>query len=425
MAQIFGDTTDDITFGNAPAPQKPIPPPEKRTTPRESFSQPQWAPPPLTPPRAKTPPQPHFEPKNTKVRPLSMPEPTSIVHSLVSLIDSMKPSYLPNFSDGLVRLVALSEPSHLDPLLLVRSDDVSLMFGTGFGSVENAGKKYVTFPDLRLISNEKDRLAGWILTREGFDISLFQTILEYLGFPYVYGTRDVIAYIRNSIKDTSFLEKCRFFEILSPGMSERKIAHFTLIPTAQGVMLQSNGKTFIDTLHTTLDAPQKWSLQTGILTLSKNELGYLLSDQKEPYLQGDIIDVVSSTKTIKQTLRFTFDTFYVDAQSVGILAGYTLKDRSELAQHGILTFVLEEDVRSKAIVGHIFIDSRGFVHSYEMMSVHKEVLKAIRHVYESTIIAHPRIERGELVQTLRRELTKYCYILTWRTPVVMPVIIER
>ncbi len=186
-----------------------------------------------------------------------MPEPTSIVHSLVSLIDSMKPSYLPNFSDGLVRLVALSEPSHLDPLLLVRSDDVSLMFGTGFGSVENAGKKYVTFPDLRLISNEKDRLAGWILTREGFDISLFQTILEYLGFPYVYGTRDVIAYIRNSIKDTSFLEKCRFFEILSPGMSERKIAHFTLIPTAQGVMLQSNGKTFIDTLHTTLDAPQK------------------------------------------------------------------------------------------------------------------------------------------------------------------------
>jgi Ribonuclease J C-terminal domain len=425
MAQIFGDTTDDITFGNAPAPQKSNLTPEKKSISWESFSQPQSA----APIRTKTPSpahsQHHFEPKNTKVRLLSMPEPTSIVNSLVSLIDSMKPSYLPNFSDGLVRLVALSEPSHSDPLLLVRSDDVTLIFGTGFGSIDNAWKKYVTFPDLRLISNEKDRLAGWILTREGFDISLFQTILEYLGFPYVYWTRDVIAYIRNSIKDASFLEKCRFFEILSPGMAERKIAHFTIIPTSQGMLLQSNGKTLLDTLHITLDAPQKWSLQTGILTLSKNENGFLLSDQKEPYLQWDIIDVVSSTKTIKQTLRFTFDTFYVDAQSVGILAGYTLKDRSELAQHGILTFVLEEDVRSKAIVGHIFIDSRGFVHSYEMMSVHKEVLKAIRHVYESTIIAHPRIERGELVQTLRRELTKYCYILTWRTPVVMPVIIER
>jgi hypothetical protein len=78
----------------------------------------------------------------------------------------MKPSYLPNFSDGLIRLVVLSEPIHEDPFLLIRSDDVSLIFGTGFGSIENAGKKYVTFPDLRLVSSEKDRLAGWILTRE-------------------------------------------------------------------------------------------------------------------------------------------------------------------------------------------------------------------------------------------------------------------
>jgi hypothetical protein len=60
-----------------------------------------------------------------------------------------------------------------------------------------------------------------------------------------------------------------------------------------------------------------------------------------------------------------------------------------------------------------------------MMGVHKEILKAIRHIYESTILANRSIERGELVGMLRRELTKYCYLLTGRTPVVMPVIIER
>lgn len=60
-----------------------------------------------------------------------------------------------------------------------------------------------------------------------------------------------------------------------------------------------------------------------------------------------------------------------------------------------------------------------------MMSVHKEILKGIRHTYEQTIVANPRIERGELVQILRREITKYCYLVTGRTPVVMPVIIER
>lgn len=49
-----------------------------------------------------------------------------------------------------------------------------------------------------------------------------------LSFPFVYGTRDVIAYIRDNIKDTVFLEKCRFFELFSPDTDERKIAEFTL-----------------------------------------------------------------------------------------------------------------------------------------------------------------------------------------------------
>jgi hypothetical protein len=68
-------------------------------------------------------------------------------------------------------------------------------------------------------------------------------------------------------------------------MSERKIAHFTIMPTPQGIVLQSNGKTFVDTLHKTLDSPLKSISQSGILTLSKSDIGYILSDQKEPYLQ--------------------------------------------------------------------------------------------------------------------------------------------
>lgn len=139
---------------------------------------------------------------------------------------------------------------------------------------------------------------------------------------------------------------------------------------------------------------------------------------------GEIIDITSA-KLIKNPLKFTFDTFYRDERSIGVVAGYALKDRQELAENGVLTFVLEEDAHARAIVGHIFIDSRGFVHAYEMMNVHKQILKGIRHIYEEAIMNNPRIERGELVQNLRRELTKYCYLITGRTPVVMPIIIER
>jgi mRNA degradation ribonuclease J1/J2 len=60
-----------------------------------------------------------------------------------------------------------------------------------------------------------------------------------------------------------------------------------------------------------------------------------------------------------------------------------------------------------------------------MMAVHKEILKGIRATYEKCLLQNERIERAELVQQLRREITKYCFLLTGRTPVVMPVITDR
>lgn len=134
MAQIFGDTTDDITFGNAPSRSKPILVSEKVRNPRPLPSQNNSGTP-AAPVRSAPHPS---EQRNTKPRAFSMPEPTSLSSSLSTLIESMKPTYLPNFSDGIIRLVALSDPTHDDPFLLLRSDDVSLIFGTGFSSVENA-----------------------------------------------------------------------------------------------------------------------------------------------------------------------------------------------------------------------------------------------------------------------------------------------
>ncbi len=183
-------------------------------------------------------------------------------------------------------------------------------------------------------------------------------------------------------------------------------------------MIATGNASFIDGIH------GKNTVLSGAHALRQEQDSFLLGTSSDPIEVGEIIELKKSLST-KHSLRFTFDTFFLDKNSVGLQAGYALKDRKELAENGVLTFVIEEDGAARAIVGHIFIDSRGFVHSHEMMSVHKEILKGIRHTYEQSILANPRIERGELVQTFRREITKYCYLLTGRTPVVMPIIIER
>ena len=59
------------------------------------------------------------------------------------------------------------------------------------------------------------------------------------------------------------------------------------------------------------------------------------------------------------------------------------------------------------------------------MRVHKELIKSIRMTYEKSVLENSRIERSELVQILRREITKHAFLLTGRTPMVMPVVLEQ
>lgn len=153
--------------------------------------------------------------------------------SLSKLIESMKPTYLPQGDDSILRIVLFSPSSHSDPFMLLRSGDMAFLLGTGFSVTESAGISYDTIPDMRLAQSEKPQLSGWILRETGFHIESFQMILDMLDFPFVYGTRDVIAYIRNNIKDATFLDKCRFFEILPIGTHERKIGEFTLRNTVE------------------------------------------------------------------------------------------------------------------------------------------------------------------------------------------------
>jgi hypothetical protein len=106
---------------------------------------------------------------------------------------------------------------------MVRSDETTLLIGSGFGSIDRSGRTYATFPDMRLIFSEKDRLRAWILTDASIDVARFELILPTLGFPPIYATREVIAAFRNSITNTVFLESCRFFELFSGGSETRRI----------------------------------------------------------------------------------------------------------------------------------------------------------------------------------------------------------
>ena len=344
--------------------------------------------------------------------------------TLSRLIAGMKPAFLPRDDDmSNVRVIALSWHNDKDPLFLIRQDDTTILVGSWFGSIHQTGKEYATFPDMRLIFSEKDRIWAWILTDATIEVSRFEFILQTLGFPPIYATREVIAVFRNKLKNSSIIESCRFFEIFTDGMNSRRIGDIECIVgivwTRSVLAFKAGGSSF-GFAHMWL-APVSSGIPVAHF-FAIGEESFLIDNQK--FLVGDVLALKWSTIT-HNPMKFTFDTFFIDGLSIGVVAGYTLWDREQLAENGVLIFTLEEDSRARTIAGHIFIDSRGFVHAYEMMYIHKEILKWIRASYEKFLTENPKIERGELVQWLRREITKYCYLLTGRTPVVMPIVIER
>lgn len=59
------------------------------------------------------------------------------------------------------------------------------------------------------------------------------------------------------------------------------------------------------------------------------------------------------------------------------------------------------------------------------MTIHKELIKAIRIIYEEAVARNPQIDKGQLVQIFRKELQKVCIVLTGRIPIIMPIITEK
>ena len=234
MDHIFGDS-DDIDFGLTPSSDRsPSRTPASQGTLAQPADRQMFAPrnqAPRIAPRTNTATSPSraISPRTRSPIPT---DPAIIDNTppLSRLIAGMKSSFLPREEDMMtVRIIALSDHTSVDPLFMVRCDDTTILVGSGFGSINKAGREYLTFPDMRLIFSEKDHIRAWILTDASIDVTRFESILPTLGFPPIYATRDVIASFRKNIKNTEFLESCRFFELFADGTNSRRIGDIECI----------------------------------------------------------------------------------------------------------------------------------------------------------------------------------------------------
>ena len=112
----------------------------------------------------------------------------------------------------------------------------------------------------------------------------------------------------------------------------------------------------------------------------------------------------------------------VDGYGVGDVGNIVLRDRKHLSQDGLIVVVATVDAESGLLLSGPDVVSRGFVYVRESEELMEEIRQLAAEVIDRALNSRRRVDRMELKNTLRDELSKYLYAKTKRKPMVLPII---
>lgn len=126
--------------------------------------------------------------------------------------------------------------------------------------------------------------------------------------------------------------------------------------------------------------------------------------------------VVLSDKKIK------LDTILIDGKWQWHMSGeYVIKARHIMAQSGIVSLIFKVDTKSQELVWNIQIESRWFVYSSEVKSIHTQIVDFARAKYNENL--KKRMEVKMNLKMIKDELGEYVNKIIWRVPMVMPMFV--
>lgn len=133
--------------------------------------------------------------------------------------------------------------------------------------------------------------------------------------------------------------------------------------------------------------------------------------------------IEASEKSIKVAGEVTSGMVFVDGTGVGDVGSVVLRDRTKLAEDGIVIIVLSMDGTTGDVVSGPDVITRGFVYVRES----EQMLDQTRRLCEDVVAdcMYDRItDHGTIKNRLRDAVSKHIYQTTRRSPMVLPIIME-
>ncbi|MFA5747669.1 MAG: ribonuclease J [Candidatus Absconditabacterales bacterium] len=140
-----------------------------------------------------------------------------------------------------------------------------------------------------------------------------------------------------------------------------------------------------------------------------------------PVKNGSVIEMYDDIVLISETVM-KLDTIMIDGKGQGHMSGeYVIKARHIMAQNGIVGLIFKVDTKSKELVGNIQIESRGFVYSSEVKSIHTQIVDFARAKYNENMKKHLDIK--ENFKNLKEDLGILITKIIGRVPMIMPMFV--
>lgn len=138
----------------------------------------------------------------------------------------------------------------------------------------------------------------------------------------------------------------------------------------------------------------------------------------------NIVDFGPDQKIFKSKLKAPIQDIIIDGHGIGTANSHVIQARDKMMNAWVLVLLFKTDIKTKAILGPLKIESRGLVYLDEVRLIHKLIIKKAKAIYENTVKDVPEIEEKDLVKILKSDLETFLLQKIDRSPMVIPMILE-
>lgn len=139
---------------------------------------------------------------------------------------------------------------------------------------------------------------------------------------------------------------------------------------------------------------------------------------------GNIVDFSPEGKVFRSKIKVPIQDIIIDGHGIGTVTSHVIQAREKMMNSWVLVIVYKIDANNRAIVENIKVESRGFVYTDEVKTVHRMIIKKAKSIYENTVKDFPQIEEKDLAKIVKTDMENFLLQKIDRDPMIIPLFLE-